>query len=175
MYLLMSSDIVCKVVLYAHNINNKYGYFCREPVIYPQNTFEWAAENRHLEIVKLLLTDSRVDPSDWNNLAIIWAAMNGHLEVVKLLLTDPRVDPGDQYNLAIVRAAEKKHLEVVKELLKDPRVDPSEYYYNAIRNAQYGHLEVVKLLLTDPRVYSSYNQNKRTEYIKLNILMLMIM
>ena len=46
----------------------------------------------HLEIVKLLLSDSRVDSSAESNYAIRWASLNGRLEVVKLLLSDSRVD-----------------------------------------------------------------------------------
>ena len=42
-------------------------------------------------MVKLLLKDPRVDPSDWNNAVIIYAAGAGHREIVKLLLADPRV------------------------------------------------------------------------------------
>ena len=42
-------------------------------------------------MVKLLLQDPRVDPSDRNNGAIRLAHQNGHVEVVKLLLQDPRV------------------------------------------------------------------------------------
>jgi len=42
-------------------------------------------------VVKLLLQDERVDPSDNNNWAIQMASKNGHIEVVKLLLQDKRV------------------------------------------------------------------------------------
>lgn len=42
-------------------------------------------------MVKLLLQDERVDPSDVENLAIKEATENGHKEVVKLLLQDKRV------------------------------------------------------------------------------------
>ena len=58
-----------------------------------QQQFINAAKAGNLEVVKLLLTDNRVDPSDDDNLAIIWAASRGHHEVVKTLLADNRVDP----------------------------------------------------------------------------------
>jgi len=51
---------------------------------------KYASENGHLEVVKLLLQDPRVDPID-NNYAIQVASKNSHSEVVKLLLQDPRV------------------------------------------------------------------------------------
>ena len=50
-----------------------------------QEIFNWASHNGHLEVVKLLLQDSRVDPSAEDNGAIRWASFNGYLEVVKLL------------------------------------------------------------------------------------------
>jgi hypothetical protein len=39
----------------------------------------------HLEVVKALLSDPRVDPSADNNYAIRYASQNGYLEVIKLL------------------------------------------------------------------------------------------
>ena len=44
-----------------------------------------ASEKGHMEVVKLLLADPRVDPSARNNWAIQLASENGHLEIVKLL------------------------------------------------------------------------------------------
>ena len=58
-----------------------------------------AYENKHLEIVKLLLKHPEVDLSDENNYAIGWASENGHFEIVKLLLADKRVDPSVLHNI----------------------------------------------------------------------------
>ena len=119
-----------------------------------------AAENGHLEIVRLLLADERVDPSDNHNFAIQWAAENGHLEVVKLLLTDMRTDPSANHNDAIRIAAWNGHLDVVKVLLTDDRVDPSDKNNEAIRMAAwFGYLEIVNLLLSDSRVDPSDEDN----------------
>ena len=49
------------------------------------------SSNGYIEIVKILLQDNRVDPSDRNNYAIQCAMENGHIEIVKLLLKDKRV------------------------------------------------------------------------------------
>ena len=70
-----------------------------------------ASQNGHLEIVRLLLTDSRIDPSADDNYTIREASHNGHLEVVRLLLADPRVDPSADDNFAIREAGEYGHLE----------------------------------------------------------------
>lgn len=50
-----------------------------------------ASKYGHLEIVRLLLDDKRVDPTDRDNDAIWSAYENGHVDVVKLLLKDERV------------------------------------------------------------------------------------
>ena len=84
-----------------------------------------ACRMRHVDIIWILLTDPRVDPSVENNEAIHEASEYGHTEVVKLLLADPRVDPSDMYNRAIREASTNGHTEVVKLLLADPRVDVS--------------------------------------------------
>ena len=60
-----------------------------------------ASQYGHTEVVKLLLSDPRVNPADDNNFFICFASKNGHLNVVKLLLSDPRVDPSDNNNQAI--------------------------------------------------------------------------
>ena len=46
----------------------------------------------HYEIVKYLLLDKRVDPSDQNNEALRLAVSNNHEAIIKLLLSDSRVD-----------------------------------------------------------------------------------
>ena len=60
-------------------------------ITHKQNAFEIACEYGYHEVVKLLLQDSRVDPSNDNNSAIRHASRNGYHKVVKLLLQDPRV------------------------------------------------------------------------------------
>ena len=50
----------------------------------------WASNNGHLEVVRLLLNDSRVNPSANNNEAIQRASKRGHFEIVELLRSDYR-------------------------------------------------------------------------------------
>jgi hypothetical protein len=54
-------------------------------------SIRWASREGYTEVVKQLLNDPRVDPSDFNNCCIGLARANGHKEVVKLLLSDKRV------------------------------------------------------------------------------------
>ncbi len=101
-----------------------------------------AAENGHLEVVRILLSIS--DSIAANSIALARAAENGHLEVVKLLL--PLSDPTAGCSRAISRAAENGRLEVVRLLL--PLYDQKTDYSATLRMAAaHGHLEVVKLLL----------------------------
>jgi len=62
-----------------------------DPSEYNNSAFRWACNNGHLDIVKVLIADSRVDPSDCDDDAIDLACKNGHLEIVKVLLNDKRV------------------------------------------------------------------------------------
>ena len=126
-----------------------------------------ASRNGHLEVVKLLLQDPRVDPSAKNNYAIRWTSRKSRLEVVKLLLQDPRVDPSVDNNYAIGYASENGHSEVVKLLLQDPRVDPSDDdNYAILLASDNGHSEVVKLLLQDERVKNSLSEIRLANYQK---------
>ena len=108
-----------------------------------------ASQYGHIEIVKLLLSDPRIDPNaDAFNYAITWASTNGYLEIVAMLLLDPRVDPSAENNSAIIWASANGKFDVVELLLSDPRVDPSAQDDQAISMASiYGHDKVVKLLL----------------------------
>ena len=89
------------------------------------NAIGWAARNGHIEVVELLLTDGRADPSANSNCAIRLAAEYGYAKVVELLLADKRINPSAGDNYAIRWAALNEHFEVVKLLLADKRVDPS--------------------------------------------------
>ena len=130
---------------------------------------QWASDNGHTNVVKLLLEDPRVDPSADNNFAIRWASQNGHTKVVKVLLDDPRVDPSVGNNASIRWASNNGHIEVVRLLLNDKRVDPSADDNWAIRYAsQNGRVEVVKLLLDDPRVDPTVDNNYPIRYAAQN-------
>ena len=100
-----------------------------------------ACEKGDLEIAKLLLADSKVDPttntadgkrykSDETNSCIRRAAKAGHIEVVKLLLKDRRVDPASRGNWALAQCLAKGNLEICKILLSDRRVRDSIFDMN---------------------------------------------
>jgi ankyrin repeat protein len=92
-----------------------------------------AAHGGHVDLVKFLLKDRRVDPSlrerDDSAMAadvpLTAAAQEGHAPVVRLLLKDARVDPGLDNNKALWAACRGDHVKIVDMLLNDTRVDPS--------------------------------------------------
>jgi ankyrin repeat protein len=46
----------------------------------------WAAFNGYVDIVRILLKDPTVDPTDCDNYAFKYAAENGHIDVVQTLM-----------------------------------------------------------------------------------------
>ena len=73
-----------------------------DPSLNDNEAIKVAAELGHMNIVEILIKDTRVNPADWNNAAIRWAAENGHTDTVSVLLNDNRVDP----KIAIIHANE---------------------------------------------------------------------
>lgn len=117
----------------------------------------WAAENGHEAVVKLLLSDKRVDPHSkdktYGQTPLFRAAGNGHEAVVKLLLDGKRADPNSKNTYGqtpLLMAARNGHEAVVKLLLDDKRVDRdfknSDGYTPLSWAAENGHEAVVKLL-----------------------------
>jgi hypothetical protein len=52
---------------------------------------QYAAQNGHFELVKLLLNDKRINPTKKNNWAILAANDNGYNDIVTLLFNDKRI------------------------------------------------------------------------------------
>lgn len=111
-------------------------------------------KNKNISLLKILLSDERINPGNWNNEAIILATKNGYIDIVKLLLNDERVDPNDEYSdTAIVVAVENNHYNIVELLLKDKRVDPSVNDNEALITAyENDNKKIMQLLLKDKRV-----------------------
>ena len=103
--------------------------------------FYWACRKNHIEIVKLLMKDSRIDinkPDNHGHTPLIVAVYRKYFKIVKLLLKDDRIDVNKSNNdgmtpfmVATINFIEhseddipnSEYLEIVKLLLKDPRVD----------------------------------------------------
>lgn len=116
-----------------------------------------AIEKGYTDIVRLLLTQTNVDPSNNLNIGIRRAASKGYTDIVRLLLQDPRVDPASEIQEALRQAVDHKHVEVVKLLLQNPRVNPNVYQGAAIKSAAgRGNIEILRLLIQHPQtdIYS---------------------
>ena len=61
-----------------------------DPSVWNNWAIRYTSSHGRLEVVKVLLADTRVDPSVYDNLAIEWSYY-GHPEVVKALLANKRV------------------------------------------------------------------------------------
>lgn len=90
-------------------------------------SLDYAAEEGHAEIVSMLLTDPRVDPTLARNSAL-------KSEV--------------HYGFSLYTAVIGSHVDVVRLLLQQPEVDPHSVLHDACK---IGNVGVVKLLLNDPR------------------------
>ena len=108
------------------------------------------------EIVKLLLKDSKFNPSlymklymnDIGNNAFEYACGHGHLDIVELLLNDSRVDPTADENLPLSLAAGNGHAHVLKRLLQDPRIQKFCDVHEALIEAVLeDHEECIQILL----------------------------
>lgn len=143
----------------------------------------FAAYFGQIEVVKLLLGDSRVNPADENSTApIAIAAEHGFTEIVKFLLLDKRVDPSTDDNHAIWYAVKNGHTDVVKLLLADSRIDPnSELEHDnppIVEASINGFPEIVKFLLLDKRVNPAAGDNAAIKNVakigNLDVLLLLL-
>lgn len=120
---------------------------------------EVAVSNGHVDVVKFLIADPRLNLHAMLPLAI----QKGSMEVVQLLLADQRVNPSEASDQAIRVAAAYGRLEIVALLLKDNRVNPN-VSTQLVRPpiceaAEKGYVAIVELLLTDTRVDPSIQDN----------------
>jgi len=112
-----------------------------------------ACSHGFTEIVRLLLTDPRVDPKADTHYSLRTASKKGHTDVVKVLLESGRVDPAGSDNYAILKACTGGHTSIVSMLLADSRVDPNcRAHKPLLRASEGGHLDILKMLLSDERV-----------------------
>jgi ankyrin repeat protein len=144
-------ELAC-VRIVAMLLSNEYLHVV-DPAHQNNNSIRVACMNEHIEVVKLLLNDTRVNPATCNNEVLRAASKYERVDMMKLLMSDTRVDPSDNRNETIRLASDRGHIKAVRLLLSNKRVDPSDKWNEAIRMAsKNGHVEVVKLLMNHKRV-----------------------
>ena len=115
--------------------------------------FEWdvkkcgAAANGHVDILELLLQDSRISTTA-KNVALRVAGLNGRTEIVQYLLNNAQVNITIDDDYVLRSAAANGYTDLVRLVLRDPRVNVNASYGNALRaSAKNGHVDIVRLLL----------------------------
>ena len=98
-------------------------------------------------MVRLLLRNPRINPSEYNNYALEKAIEHEDVHVMRFLLRDRRIRNPSQ---AIVFAAKHGKLNIIKLLLMDDNINQSIEHNDAICSAtEHGHIEIVKILLNN--------------------------
>lgn len=122
--------------------------------------FMRAAEQGHIDLVKLLATIPAVEPTRSSNYALCIASARGNIDLVKFLVTLPGVTPDADNNYPLRIAVRQGHIDVVKFFILDCKVDPSvEDNYALVTAAEKGHIELVKFLSARPEVDPSARDN----------------
>lgn len=88
-----------------------------DPAINDNYPFQIAADMGHVTMLRLLMTDVRVDPTHFDNYAWRHSIVKNHIASVRVLLCDPRINSpamrhGD--HVAYSKACSLGHDEVVK-------------------------------------------------------------
>lgn len=133
-------------------------HYSKEPNFEECGTLLTIASRRgHVEVVKALLEDGRVDPRDKESECLSVASWVGNVEVVQALLEDGRAEPDWNTNYMLVIAADDGDVDVTRMLLKDGRVDPTIEDNSTLQIAiDRGHIEIERLLRADSRVATSW-------------------
>ncbi|KAJ3022519.1 UNVERIFIED_CONTAM: hypothetical protein HDU68_009055 [Siphonaria sp. JEL0065] len=110
-----------------------------------------AAEKGFLDVVALLLEDSRVNDclvqARMSNTVLSCAIKGGHVDIVKLLLGDTRIVVE---NSTLLVAASLEHTLIMETLLADPRIEKrGPAFHRALEIATFkGDADMLKLMLT---------------------------
>ena len=128
-----------------------------DPSELSQFPIEYACGKGHIEIVRLLLKDPRVDPGAHHNSAICHAVYSEYPDIVRLLLTYETVDPTIQDNLVLTYAIQHGYIDIFRDLYGRQQVysslnNPSILLVFLKTACSKGHTAIFQLLLTDSRL-----------------------
>ncbi|KAL6858266.1 hypothetical protein ACO1O0_005726 [Amphichorda felina] len=130
-----------------------------------------AVENGNVAMVRLLLSDGRLDPGYQEctgKTPLITAVLKGHTEIVRLLLADKRVDPNSRRgapSTPLIAAMVYRYYDIAMLLLAHPRLDPNQEDYSQ-RSALYWAIRhnvwrVMEQLLANPKVMLNWRGYER--------------
>ncbi|KAJ3396272.1 hypothetical protein HDU92_003529 [Lobulomyces angularis] len=126
-----------------------------------------AVSKGNFEVVKLLMTDFRCNPSLFNNYSIFESTRNGYLNVTKFLMMDNlRVSPNE--NDTLFESCCRGKINTVKYLLQYENVDATTENNCCIDGAiETKNALLSKLLISDFRVKNSLNSEIRAKLFEL--------
>lgn len=127
-----------------------------------------ACKGGFIEVVRVLLTDGRVDASQPYNEALVAATVSGHAKVVRLLLSQPGVSVHDIYETEsdedrpslLFKAIEGGSAEVARLVLQQPGVDLQDgcHAYRQRSALGYaaccGEVDIMRVFLASGRIKS---------------------
>jgi ankyrin repeat protein len=89
--------------------------------------FQTACFHGQVDVVELLLADSRCNPGAQSSVSVSEAVKGGNLQIMKLLLQDPRVRPEEQDTQPLCLASGFGDIEMLKLLMADHRIRDQLY------------------------------------------------
>jgi len=121
--------------------------------IYGNTSLIVAIYNGHIEIVDLLLNDSRIDSTLYKNKALYYATILGEIEIIEKLIKCDGVNPndrGDNTVSALVASLNKSNPDITLLFLKKNLVDLNVYLeYILIEATKYEYYELVEYCLVN--------------------------
>jgi ankyrin repeat protein len=125
-----------------------------------KGAFSKACAYGRLDIVTILLKDSRVNVAEYNNSPLRQAAFIGQEEIVQLLVNQPQVDPSAKDFVTVYYLVRHNDLDSLKILLEDSRVKGK---LNIIDIALYacniGQLQILNYILETFGLDPSFDSN----------------
>jgi len=119
---------------------------------YLMKTIAVAIQSKDYETVNLLLSDSRFDFLNRDQVGLVMAISYGEISLVKLFLSNTNLDPSFPNNRALNLAVASGKMDIVEYLLFDPRISSSGWYNDVIVEAcASGMVDLIKKILSNPK------------------------
>lgn len=123
----------------------------------------------HVEVVRVLLEDGRIDPINAENGALSAAIRNGHPKVMELLLSDRRVRESNLFNVLYIAICIPCGVEHTKMLLDSGRFDNQVQILGALHvsteRLQGDRLtQMLAMLLSHPKMRKEIDAQTLAEY-----------
>ena len=149
-------ELVRMLIEFSVNIND-HNPIPTEAWQYEAKPLTVACTYGNTEIVQLLLKDGRIDPSEFDNQALINASVGGFAEIVEILLKYSQVNPSAQKNKALNEACRQRSIKVVNLLVSDPRTQPS--YEAILESIRRKDDDIFLILMNGMKIDPSYQDN----------------